>query len=206
MNISVILGHPNPDSFCHAIARVVVETLQAERHGVHLHDLHAEGFDPLMSASEARTRVSDDALVERHCAELAAAEGLVVVHPSWWGMPPAILKGWIDRVVRPGVAYELRADASGARTVHVPSLKVKTALVLNTSDLPPEVERTKFGDTLGVVWKTYIAGLSGIGELHRHSFAVMGTSTPALRSRWLEQTRTMVRDAFPGGTIAGAGR
>lgn len=201
MKISVILGHPNPDSFCHAIARVVVDTLRADQHNVRLHDLHAEGFDPLMGASEVRTRVSDNALVEQHCAELATAEGLVVVHPSWWGMPPAILKGWIDRVVRPGIAYELQADASGARTVHVPKLKVTTALVFNTSDLPAEIERSKFGDTLGVVWKSYIAGLSGITDLRRQSFAVMGTSTPAMRSQWLEQTCALVRNAFPGGTI-----
>ncbi len=196
MKISLILGHPNPASFCHAIAATATRTLQALAHEVTVHDLYAERFDPLMTADEVRTRVSTDALVERHCAELAAAEGIVIVHPSWWGMPPAILKGWIDRVIRPGVAYELQADSSGARTVHVGKLGARAALVLNTSDLPPEVERTKFGDTLGVVWKTYIGGLSGIAELRRISFGVMGTSTTEQRAQWLRETEHTVAALF----------
>ena len=48
-------------------------------------------------------------IVEQHCGERSAADGYVIVHPNWWAMPPAILKGWIDRVLRQGVAYEFAA-------------------------------------------------------------------------------------------------
>ena len=152
-----------------------------------------------MRAEEAVARVSDDPLVEEHCLEIAAAEGLIVVHPSWWGMPPAILKGWIDRVIRPGVAYDLKADATGNRTHHVGRLKVRTALVFNTADTPLAVEQSKFGDTLGVLWQTYIAALCGIPELRRMSFGVMGTSTPAQRAAWLDEVRTNVAKCYPIG-------
>lgn len=93
MNVSLILRHPGTGSFCHAIADAAQEALRANGHVVIRHDLQAEGFDPRIGGDEARTRVSFDPLVERHCAELAAADGLIVVHPNWRGSPPAIVKG-----------------------------------------------------------------------------------------------------------------
>ena len=197
MNVSLILGHPGTGSFCHAIADAAQEALRANSHAVIRHDLQAEGFDPRIGGDEARTRVSSDPLVERHCAELAAADGLIVVHPNWWGSPPAIVKGWIDRVIRPGVAYELAEGADGARTMHVGKLRLRAALIFNPSDTPEQAEKTKFGNTLDILWKTYIAELCGIRNMQRHVFSVMGTSTPEQRAAWLEQTRTLVAQGFP---------
>ena len=197
MNISLILGHPRPDSFCHAIAATAVTTLRTNGHVVAFHDLYAEGFHPLVTAEESRTRVSDDPLVEQHCADLTRAEGLIVVHPNWWGYPPAILKGWIDRVIRPGVAYELAVEARGARTLHVGRLHVRTAVVFNTSDTSLDQEQARFGDTLGILWQTYIARLSGIPDLQRHVFSVMATSTAEMRVVWLEEVRSIGHRAFP---------
>ena len=111
--------------------------------------------------------------------------------------PPAILKGWIDRVIRPGVAYELAVEASGARTRHIGRLQVRTAVVFDTSDTPVDQEQARFGDTLGIPWKTYVATLSGIPDLQRHLFSVMATSTAETRVAWLEKVRSLVHRAFP---------
>jgi putative NADPH-quinone reductase len=77
-------------------------------------------------------------LVAAHCEDLAIAEGLVIIHPNWWGGPPAILKGWVDRVMRAGLAYQLSAEG-------VPKglLQASRALVLNTSEgeLHPDLQR-----------------------------------------------------------------
>ena len=62
-------------------------------------------FDPLLPYDEIVRNAILPESVARHCEEIAAADGIIVIHPDWWGMPPAILKGWIDRVLRPGVAY-----------------------------------------------------------------------------------------------------
>jgi putative NADPH-quinone reductase len=70
------------------------------------HDLYVEGFQPVIADEESRHVVSHDPLVEQHGGEVAAADGIIVVHPNGWGQPPAILKGWIDRVMRPGMAYD----------------------------------------------------------------------------------------------------
>jgi len=110
MNISIILAHPNPGSFNHAIAAAAAQTLETAGHAVAFHDLDQERFDPVMPAAEIAKDASPGSDLARHCREIAVAEGIIIVHPNWWGMPPAILKGWIDRVLRPEVAYRFVAD------------------------------------------------------------------------------------------------
>ena len=83
MKISVILGHPGQSSFNHAIAATVVETLRNDGHSVHFHDLYSERFDPLLPAGEIPKDAPLDSTIENHCAEIAAADGIVVIHPNW---------------------------------------------------------------------------------------------------------------------------
>lgn len=94
MNVSVILGHPYDGSFNAAIAQTVVQTLEEDGHAVAFHDLHAEGFNPVIPPSELVSDVPADDLTALHQREIKEADGIVVVHPNWWGQPPAILKGW----------------------------------------------------------------------------------------------------------------
>ena len=93
MNISVILGHPNQQSFNHAIADTVVQTLQENNHQVMYHDLYAEEFDPVLPPDEIPKHASLESKVKCHCDEIAEADGIIIVHPNWWGQPPAVLKG-----------------------------------------------------------------------------------------------------------------
>jgi len=133
MRVSVILGHPKVGSFNHAIAEVAVEVLERNGHDVSFHDLYLERFDPILPDSEIPKGAPIDPAVQIHCDEIAAAEGIVIVHPNWWGQPPAILKGWVDRVIRPGLAYEF-VEEDGGEGVPVGLLKAKCALVFNTSN------------------------------------------------------------------------
>jgi NAD(P)H dehydrogenase (quinone) len=151
MQISIILAHPDPKSFNHAIAQTAAEKLRQRGHGVVLHDLYAEGFDPILPTAEIPEEgvVADE--VERHCWEISSADGIVIVHPNWWGQPPAILKGWIDRVIRPGVAYKFLNGDSGDG-VPVGLLKAKAAVVFNTSNTQAERELAAFGDPLETLW------------------------------------------------------
>jgi len=196
MKILVLLGHPQPGSFNHALADTVVETLEACGHEVVFHDLYVEGFDPLMTAAEIASDGPLDPEVARHCEELVAAEGIVVVHPNWWGQPPAILKGWIDRVVLPGVAYRFLEGGSGEGAPEG-LLKAKTAVVLNTSNTEPAREQAVFGDPLETLWKNCVFGLCGVEDVRRRNFGVVVTSSDEKRAAWLEEAAEMVRDAFP---------
>jgi len=196
MNISVILGHPSKESFNHAIAEAAVSALRDNGHKVFFHDLYAEEFDPLLPATE----LSKDAVVhpdvKRHCDEIAIADGIIIIHPNWWGQPPAVLKGWIDRVLRPGVAYEFIEGDSG-EGVPRGLLKAKAALVLNTTNTQAARELAVFGDPLETIWKNCIFGLCGVKNFHRKTFGVIVTSTPRRRDEWLQEVRQTVNALFP---------
>ena len=105
MNVSVLLGHPYEQSFNAAIAVAVVRTLEENGHTVRFHDLYGEGFDPVISGKELISDMTGDELLAAHQREIREADGIIVIHPNWWGQPPAIMKGWVDRVLREGGAY-----------------------------------------------------------------------------------------------------
>jgi putative NADPH-quinone reductase len=198
MNISIILAHPNPGSFNHAIASAAAETLRRDGHLVILHDLCQEQFPPLLPAAELQKDAPLDPVVARHCKEIANADGIIIVHPNWWGMPPAILKGWIDRVLRMEVAYRFVEDDKG-EGVPVGLLKARSAIVFNTANTPDRREREVFGDPLETLWKRCVFDLCGVKNVHRRTFTIVVASTPEQRARWLEEVREMVERSFSNG-------
>ena len=200
MNVSVILGHPHPGSFNHAIAETVARTLRECGHTVWFHDLYAEGFDPLLAQGEIPRGAALPPDMQQHCDEIAAADGIVIVHPNWWGQPPAILKGWVDRVIRPGVAYEF-LEGDGGEGVPVGLLKAQAALVFNTANTPELRENEVFGDPLQLLWKNCIFDLCGVPAFYRKMYRVIVISTEAERRAWLDEVRASVSHYFPEGGV-----
>jgi NAD(P)H dehydrogenase (quinone) len=196
MRFSVIIAHPNPESFNHAIARAVDNELKHNGHDVVFHDLYAEDFDPVLPYHEIPKDVSLPSAIDTHCREIASADGIIMVHPNWWGQPPAILKGWIDRIVRPGVAYQFLEGDDGDG-VPMGLLKARAVLVFNTSNTPEERERAVFGDPLETLWRNCVFGLCGVPVFHREMFGVIVTSTAEQRSQWLTRVRQVVSRYFP---------
>lgn len=196
MKILAVLAHPDEASFSHAIAATAVAALKRHGHEVVLLDLYREQLDPVLPAPEIPENGKIDPSIRDHCRELALADGIVVIHPNWWGMPPAILKGWIDRVFRPGVAYRF-LDGDHGEGVPVGLLKAKAAIVFNTSNTPAEREQNIFGDPLEALWKTCVFDLCGVKAFHRRMFGVMVASTPEQRGRWLDEVRETVGRFFP---------
>ncbi len=127
----------------------------------------------------------------KHCAEISEADGIVIVHPNWWGQPPAILKGWVDRVVRPGVAYAFEESDSG-EGVPIGLLKARIAMVFNTSNTKHERELKVFGDPLETLWKNCIFDLCGVKIFYRKMFEVVVASTYEQRKNWLEEVKQVV--------------
>ncbi len=198
MKISVILAHPNlqKESFNHAIAQIAVEILGKNNHTVNYHDLYAEKFDPIITAAEIAENVSLDQNIARHCDEIAAADGIVIVHPNWWGQPPAILKGWVDRVLRVGVAYRFLEGDNG-EGIPEGLLKAKTAVVFNTCNTPHEWEMKRFGDPLEKTWKNCIFNFCGIKNVYRKMFGIVIISTPEQRKEWLAEIQETMENLFP---------
>ncbi|MHC1789404.1 NAD(P)H-dependent oxidoreductase [Solidesulfovibrio sp.] len=195
MACSVILAHPAPGSFNHALARAACDALAGVGREVRFHDLYAEGFDPRLPAAELGRDAPLDADLARHCDEAAAAEGFVIVHPNWWGMPPAVLTGWVDRVLRPGVAYEF-TSGDGGEGVPRGLLAAKAAVILNTSNTAAAREQHVFGDPLQRIWKDCIFDLCGVADVRRRMFETIVTSTPAKRRDWLAEATTLVAQTF----------
>ncbi|MBM6977970.1 NAD(P)H-dependent oxidoreductase [Intestinimonas butyriciproducens] len=189
----VLLAHPGRDSLNAAMAQAAADALRANGYGVWLHDLCAEGFDPVMPAAEASGAPTQDPLVLQYQQELAKADGIVVIHPNWWGQPPAILTGWLDRVLREGVAYALpKAGEEPA-----PLLKARAALVFNTSNTPAPVEDAAYGDPLQRIWQNCVFGLLALPAFDRCLFRPVSGSTPETRTGWLGEVASMVSAYFP---------
>ncbi|WP_319580147.1 NAD(P)H-dependent oxidoreductase [uncultured Methanospirillum sp.] len=186
MQILLILAHPDQSSLNHAIALEVKRVLEREGHDVIFHDLYREAFDPILPAREIPRDIPLDPVITNHCHELVYADGIVIVHPNWWGQPPAILTGWIDRVIRPGVAYRFVGDDNG-EGVPEGLLKARAALVINTSNTSEERENLVFGDPLERIWRDCVFGLCGVYEFHRQTLRIVVTSTPEQRETWIKE-------------------
>jgi NAD(P)H dehydrogenase (quinone) len=102
---TVILAHPDPGSFNAAMARAYCDAVRDYGQAAEIRDLYAMGFDPLLKNSErpdrSGTKLSPD--VEAELEVLAGSDVIALVYPIWFGMPPAMLTGYIDRVVGAGV-------------------------------------------------------------------------------------------------------
>ncbi|MBC9248804.1 NAD(P)H dehydrogenase [Pseudomonas alcaligenes] len=123
MNILIVHAHPEPQSFCTAMKDLAVTTLQQAGHSVQVSDLYAMNWNPVASAADFQQRSNPDYLVyaleQRHAhgqqalaADIAGeldkllwADLLILNFPLFWCSVPAILKGWIDRVLVSGVCY-----------------------------------------------------------------------------------------------------
>jgi len=131
MTALIVHAHPLKDSLCAALAAHVSACLPQAR----VRDLYASGFDPVLSPAERAdyyTAPFEDA------EGLQACTHLVLVFPTWWFGPPAILKGWIDRSFLPGVAYDHASDLS-ALTGRLNQLR--EVLVITTLGSPWWVDR-----------------------------------------------------------------
>lgn len=194
--VSVILAHPYAHSLNAAIAATVIATLQQNGYSVHFHDLYREGFNPLISGQELVADDSSDPLLRQHQEEIARAHGIIIVHPNWWGQPPAILKGWVDRVLREHVAYTFPVGDNGGG-LPIGLLPAKAALVFNTSNTPEQREHEVFGDPLERIWRDCIFAFCGVHTFDRLMFRVVADSDRQMREDWLQQTADMVGQYFP---------
>ncbi len=110
MRVLHLYCHPLPESFHGALRAAVGRGLARAGHEVDLLDLYAEGFDPVLGAEERRgyhDLARNRRKLESYVARLLAAEALVVQFPTWCFGPPAMLKGFFDRLFLPGVAFDL---------------------------------------------------------------------------------------------------
>src|SRR4051794_19140512 len=108
MQIQVVHCHPLTGSYDHALFSAIVETLEKGGHQVIATDLYREGFAPAMTEQERRTYMGNDydtSAVAQYVETLKKVDGVILCYPHWWFSMPAMLKGWVDRVWGPGIAF-----------------------------------------------------------------------------------------------------
>lgn len=190
--VTLLLAHPSAESLSAALARAARAALTDADADVRMHDLYADGFDPRMPASEVGTTELADELVARYVADVLATDAFVIVHPVWFFNVPAILKGWIDRVMREGIVYE------HGPTGMVGLLKARSALLINTANGDEELERGFGGNALVNLWERVILGSSGVTDFRRLRFGGVARSSSEVRRAWLAEVddaaRSLVAD------------
>lgn len=111
MRALVVYCHPIPDSFCAALRDAAVRGLRSAGHEVSIIDLYGEKFEPVMRREEWARYVKLGGEIPdglgAHVDLVKSSQILVFVYPSWWGGLPAMLKGWFERVLLPGIAFRL---------------------------------------------------------------------------------------------------
>jgi putative NADPH-quinone reductase len=137
MRILVVYCHPCEDSFNASVLKVTRDALAERGHEFRVCDLYREGFDPVMRAPEWKTYHDPERNLEpvsEQVERLKWAEAVVFIYPTWWYGPPAMLKGWLERVLVPGFAFEVPTAKRGP----VPKLKhITRVIVLTTCGATP---------------------------------------------------------------------
>jgi putative NADPH-quinone reductase len=184
----LILGHPSPASFNAALADAYAEAAQQAGRELRRLDLHALRFDPILHAAY-RGEQALEADLQAAQADILWAEEIVWIYPVWWGGLPALLKGFLDRVLLPGFAYKfhpghLRWDRL---------LKGRTTRIIVTQDTPAWYDRLAYGRPAWRQMKHTVLAFCGLKLLSSTLYAPVVSSTPAHRERWLADVRRLAK-------------
>ncbi len=181
MNVLIILCHPISASFNAQVASAACAGVAAAGHDFRFHDLYREEFDPVLAESEFLSKFSLDSGVQDYMDQVLEADAMIFVHPDWWGQMPSLLKGWLDRVFRPGIAYEYAGDEFLPKHRELP-LAGKRALAYCTTD----AAETAVAHPLIKIWEESIFDFCGIRGTCR-MFHSAWRSEPLRRRAWLAQ-------------------
>jgi putative NADPH-quinone reductase len=192
MRLLLVVAHPLGDSYTLAIARTARDTLVADGHEVDWLDLYAEGFDPRLTADERRRYFDpsyDPSSVGDLVARLLAADGLVLIFPTWWFDMPAILKGWFDRVFAPGIAFD--HQPAGGLTGRLTNIRL--LYVLTTTGSPWWIVRLVMGNPLRRLLRRGIGMLCARGLRFRMlSLHDLDRASAAKREAHLERVKRLM--------------
>lgn len=207
MNVLIVLAHPEPHSFNAALAHHAAQALQGAGHDALISDLYADRFDAAAGrqdfasqADTSRFHLQSEQLnaarkrafapdIEREQTRVRNADALILQFPLWWGGPPAILKGWVDRVLAYGFAYA--DDARYDRGY----FKGRRALISVTTGGTPErfSEAGVYGEIAKVLWPLQRLTLEYLGYEVEPIFCAYGAPRTDAAGRSAYLTELCVR-------------
>ena len=188
MKTLVVYNHPYQGSFCHAILEKAVEGAQLKGE-VDVIDLDSDKFNPVMSQEDLLGFIKHKIVDEKaqdYAKRIREVDNLVLIFPIWWELMPAMMKGFIDKVVFPGTFYEYTKSGYGMRTL-VPNLKKVT--VVTTMNTPKLVYRLIYGNALKNALIKGTFKKAGIKNVEWLSFNMVKASSVEKRNSWLETVK-----------------
>lgn len=194
MKHAIILAHPSQDSFTAQTARTYAETVRGLGHETLVRDLYAMGFDPCLKAQELSgpqgPSPAPDILAER--ALVDDADVFAFIYPFWFNAPPAILKGYVDRMF--GLGYGFQAGPQG----NEPALTAKRLISFTSSGAPDTwVAETGALSALRQHFDGHVAGVCGINVIdHVHHGGVVPGVTAEAVADMLAEVADAVRGHF----------
>lgn len=198
MNVLIILGHPRTDSLCGALAEAYGEGAGVAGTEVRRMDLATLDFDPHVHTISPNQQAFEDDI--RKARKLILwAEHLVFVYPTWWGTMPALLKGFLDRVMTPGFAFKTCEGGTGYQGL----LDGRSAQLITTMDTPPLIHRLVYRQPGRNAMARATLGFCGIRPVRSLACGSVKDSNLQQRQQWLEQARRRGR-ALERGRITPA--
>jgi len=155
--VLVILGHPDSETYCGALAEAYVKGAKESGHTVRMIRLGDLKFDPILHKGYKEIQKLEPDLVQAQ-KDITWAEHLVWVYPTWWASFPALLKGFFDRIILPGFAFHFHKEDPFWDKL----LKGRTADIIVTMDGPKWLYYFLFGAPGVKVIKRGILGFCGV--------------------------------------------
>jgi NAD(P)H dehydrogenase (quinone) len=182
MRVLYVYCHPLPESFHAGIRAEALGGLARAGHEIDLLDLYAEGFDPVLT-EEGRRHYHDVTVnrrgLEGYVDRLMRAQALVVQFPTWCFGPPAMLKGWFDRMLMPGVAFDL-SDPAHVRPLLTHVRKIAGIVTYGR----PRWMALYMADPPRKIVTRYLRRLAGGAPAEYHALYHMNVATAAQRERF----------------------
>ncbi len=198
MKVVIVFNHPYEGSYCNAILESVKRGLHKAHHEIDIIHLDKEGFDPVMKLQDLkafRDKEPVDPKVIEYKKRLEQADHLVFIFPIWWELMPAMMKGFIDKVIFPGVAYDY---VNGSNTSMKPLMtNIKGITVITTMNTPQVLYRFIFGNA---VHKALIRGTFSKLGYNNHkwiSYNMVKQVSDQKRKSWLiKLENTIAKQVF----------
>ncbi len=185
MRVAIVFNHPYEGSYCKAILDSVSRGLQQGNHQVDLFHLDHDGFNPAMTKDDLKAFVNHqpiDPQVIDYNKRLAKADHLVFIFPIWWDLMPAMTKGFVDRVLFPGIVYDHHPRGFGL----VPLLKnLKSVTMITTMNKPRLMYSLLIGNLIRKAMLKSVFKTMGYRNLNWISYCSVKTVSQEKRVKWL---------------------
>ncbi len=194
MRVAIVFNHPYEKSYCNAILEAVTAGLQKGKHEVDLIHLDNDNFNPVMSKDDLKAFVNHspiDPQVIDYNKRLKEADRLIFIFPIWWDLMPAMTKGFIDRVLSPGIVYDHHPRGFGL----VPLLKkLKGVTIITTMNKPKIMYSLLIGNLIRKAMLRSVFKTMGYKNLNWISYNMVKLVTQEKRIKWLNDLEKRFAD------------